>query len=992
MMKRVLFCLGLLYSLCITIPVGGQITYMVTTTADSGPGSLRQAILSANSNVSLILDTVQFDITGVGPHSISLSTALPVITDPIYIDGLSQGGASNTAWPATLKIEIEGSQLGVGSEGLVISAGQSIIRGLVINRFDLNGIRFAGSGANRVESCFIGTDITGTQNLGNGNNGIFIQNSSSNTIGGLSYLQRNLISGNGMTAININGAASKYNKVSANYIGTDASGFAALGNGGLSGVWTDLYRAVYLGNGPSHNVIGGPSVGESNVISGNLGHGVYITGLLNRVENNIIGLDATGGGPLGNSFSGVVIYAGTQNTIGGTSAGLGNVIGANGVSGITLTSYSSPAQSNLVYFNTIGQTKGGTPMANGTGLVLSMNAVNNDIVSNTLAYNLGDGVQMTGSGVYHNLLYRNSIYLNGDLGIDLGGDGVSLNDPGDIDTGANELLNYPSIEEANLNSTGKIEVSGNLVGQPNTTYKVDVFASGFCNSNVAGQDYGEGQYHLGQITVSTDALGSANFVAAFAGGINVPGRYITATTTDNNNNTSEFSKCVAIPNWPTLGMGVNGVVRAIAIDSSGTVYIGGDFTMSGNDSLFYLAKWSGYDWENVGSGANAPIHALHFDTAGNLYVGGEFTVVGDTISASRIAMWDGAAWSTFGMGMDSTVLAISTSPNGTLYAGGLFTAADGNSQIKGVARWNTVNWVAMGNVVTQCHTIEVTAGAEVIVGGSIKLTQFGVPENVAKWNGASWSSYSNGVAGTVKAIALGNSNELYIGGQFITSNIINALYFTGFWNGSAWQILGQSVDDHVYALQLDTAGNLYAGGRQFHIRAGQGGNGLGHWNGSTWSPIGGGVWGNEGTVYTLGIHGNYLYVGGSFNQANGVPAANIARFWINFISIPSGLPMISNPSEARKEVLESALQVFPNPFQKEVTIRYSVTEPTYVEVNILNVQGQFIKQLRASNQEPGDYGLIWDGSGAGNGKLGSGIYWVQMRLGNKVITSKLILL
>lgn len=106
----------------------------VTTTADSGPGSLRQAILDANTAPGQ--DIIAFDIPGPGPHTIQPLSALPDITDPVLIDGTTQPGASCDSWPPTLMIEIDGSLAGSYVDGLRITGGNTTVRGLVINRFD----------------------------------------------------------------------------------------------------------------------------------------------------------------------------------------------------------------------------------------------------------------------------------------------------------------------------------------------------------------------------------------------------------------------------------------------------------------------------------------------------------------------------------------------------------------------------------------------------------------------------------------------------------------------------------------------------------------------------------------------------------------------------------------------------------------------------------------------------------------------------------------
>ncbi len=307
-------------------PPASAATFTVTTTADSGPGSLRAVIFDANATPGL--DTISFAIPGAGPHSIQPATQLPQITDPVLIDGFSQPGAVANSNPfgspvnASLMVELNGN--GGGGTGLSLASGSSgsTIQGLVIRDFSSVGIGLFGSGGgNVIRGNFIGTDPTGTIASGNGNDGIQVQ-SSNNVIGGPNASDRNVIADNPNSGVGL-GLAASLNTVQGNYIGTDISGTASLGN----------FRGVNV-NG-SGNLIGGSGTGEGNVISANASRGVRIgnpSGTSNVVAGNVIGLDATASSALGNGVEGIVVQQGaSNNTIGGTAVGAGNTIGANGV-------------------------------------------------------------------------------------------------------------------------------------------------------------------------------------------------------------------------------------------------------------------------------------------------------------------------------------------------------------------------------------------------------------------------------------------------------------------------------------------------------------------------------------------------------------------------------------------------------------------------------------------------------------------------------------
>lgn len=181
------------------LPPAAPTTYTVTTIADGGPGSLRQAILSANANAGA--DTIDFDITPSALLTITPATPLPDITDPVTLDATTQPGYAGTPI-----VELDGSgPLPPGTNGLVVRAGQSVVRGLVIHGFSGSGIALDGAGHNIVEGNFIGLDPSGTTAIGNQDSGVAVRDSHLNTIGGTAAAARNVISGNGQAGVAIRG-------------------------------------------------------------------------------------------------------------------------------------------------------------------------------------------------------------------------------------------------------------------------------------------------------------------------------------------------------------------------------------------------------------------------------------------------------------------------------------------------------------------------------------------------------------------------------------------------------------------------------------------------------------------------------------------------------------------------------------------------------------------------------------------------------------------
>jgi uncharacterized repeat protein (TIGR01451 family) len=230
-------------------------------------------------------------------------TDLPTIVNPVTIDGYSQPGSRPNTLAvgddAILLIELDGAAAGPGVNGLFSSGSSFTIRGLVINRFSSSGIFYSGSGTANIKGNYIGTDAAGEAALPNGGAGVVVSSGSFEpTIGDTTPGGRNVISGNANVGILLSASGSM---VAGNYIGTDASGKLALGNGvGDAGV------LILTG---SQNYV------ERNVISGNTGPGVFIgASSANQIISDLIGVGADGVTPLGNQ-DGVVISSGSGNRI-----------------------------------------------------------------------------------------------------------------------------------------------------------------------------------------------------------------------------------------------------------------------------------------------------------------------------------------------------------------------------------------------------------------------------------------------------------------------------------------------------------------------------------------------------------------------------------------------------------------------------------------------------------------------------------------------------
>jgi len=434
-----------------------------------GQVSLREAITMANALLGA--DRIEFAIDA-GLQTIDLLSALPAITDPVTIAGQTQPGFAGTPL-----IELNGAGAGSSQHALVLKPGAAgaVVRSLIINRFDGNGIRISSGGC-RVAGCFIGTNASGSTALGNNLGGVFLgAGSSGNVIGGTRASARNIISGNTNYGVWIEGAGTFSNAVMGNYIGTDVTGTLDLGNVGLG---------VGILFGASGNLIGGTTPGAANVISGNE-NGVMIHGLgttANRVQGNFIGTDAAGAADLGNSLNGVRLRRGANgNVIGGSAAEARNIISGNNRNGVEITSTGTTG--NLVRGNWIGiDSTGAVALGNsfsGISLGVFFGGAGGNIIGgttagarNVISGNGTSGVELNGTGVTGNLVIGNFIGTDktGTLALPNVLSGVQVNDThgniiGDTLPGSRNVISGNTEYGISL-STGSAgnRVQGNFIG------------------------------------------------------------------------------------------------------------------------------------------------------------------------------------------------------------------------------------------------------------------------------------------------------------------------------------------------------------------------------------------------------------------------------------------------------------------------------------------------------------------------------------------------
>jgi hypothetical protein len=297
-----------------------------------GVCTLRAAIQQANTRPGA--DDIWFNLSGAGPHIITIVTPLPAITDAVVIDGWTQPG-----WVLAPLIEVRGSP--TMGNGLILIAGGSTVRGLVINRFSGHGLLISSGGGNTIRGNYFGVALDGSTAAPNGGSGISIENSSGNIIGGSTPEARNVVSGNLVNGIRIWGASSTGNQIIGNYIGVAADGITPRGNND-DGI--DLQDST-------DTRVGGTAAVEANIIACNGDEGVTLKPgatsariLRNRIfANGGLAIDLDNDGPTPNDD---MLLAGSANQ--GMDAPVISVAWLSG-SSLTVTGYIGTAPGQTLF-------------------------------------------------------------------------------------------------------------------------------------------------------------------------------------------------------------------------------------------------------------------------------------------------------------------------------------------------------------------------------------------------------------------------------------------------------------------------------------------------------------------------------------------------------------------------------------------------------------------------------------------------------------------
>lgn len=567
--------------------------FTITTTADNGAGSLREAITYANAmpgSHSIVFNIPATDVNysaAKGIWVITPQSTMPFISHSnVVIDGTSQtvfGGNTNLDGP---EICIDGKHL-YGSDFAfhIYNASNIVIKGFIIGGFTV-GIEMSGASSfnNTISGNYIGCNYNATDTLTNTHGIELLSGPHDNIIGGETVADRNIFSGNTHCGIRV--VNSNNNIIKGNFVGLNRTGNGAVKN----------YDGVSIEGTSSNNVIGGFTAAARNYVSGNVAYGIPLFGggcSHNLIVGNFIGTDVTGKISIPNTYGVLCDDGAYNNTVGGYVSGAKNLISGNSGYGIFL--YNPQTAHDSIIGNIIGLNVDCTaklPNANGividgpsychfidsniisgntqNGIVIHIGGTDSNIIvrnfigtdfsgvinfgngfdgvriaegpkynqigevgkGNIIAFNGGSGISVLTDSSKYNRFSENQIFSNGNIGIDLYPMGTTVNDAGDSDLGPNNLMNTPVIVSSNYNSSNQTTIVQGTIDHTSDGGNMGIIIELFSGNNSNGS---QAQKFIGR--TSTNSSGEWTITTTDL----LPTEYVTATATDLQGNTSEFS-------------------------------------------------------------------------------------------------------------------------------------------------------------------------------------------------------------------------------------------------------------------------------------------------------------------------------------------------------------------------------------------------------------------------------------------------------------------
>ncbi|MBX7203788.1 MAG: T9SS type A sorting domain-containing protein [Bacteroidia bacterium] len=404
-----------------------------------------------------------------------------------------------------------------------------------------------------------------------------------------------------------------------------------------------------------------------------------------------------------------------------------------------------------------------------------------------------------------------------------------------------------------------------------------------------------------------------------------------------------------------VGAGNYSLTSSTIIINGGDIYADNMF-VNGSD-IFTYGKFSNGNWSKMGGWGSVVGVTSAAKIGDNIYVGGHFiNAAGDT-NMDKIARWNitTGTWHALGGGLNGYVMDIVQMGTDIIVAGS-FTNAGGDPNADYIAKWNGTSWSALGSQVVSTNSFTVVSALavhnnELYIGGNFYSSNGGVANYLTKWDGTSFQQVYgwNSQVGAVYEIVFDTDNNLYIGGEF-PAKIAK-------YNGTGWDLMGNfTASGASWISDIEIVGtSVYVGGKFQDAKGLASADNIAKYNGTTWEAVGGGL--NE-EVYEMAVSGADLYIAGKFTDAGGNTAADkLVKYGV---SGSTGLNNFFNTE---------GFKIYPNPNNGEFNIQ---TEKDGV-FELMNITGQIINTY-----------LITNTSQSINEKLSPGLYFIREKETNAV--------
>jgi glucose/arabinose dehydrogenase len=429
------------------------------------------------------------------------------------------------------------------------------------------------------------------------------------------------------------------------------------------------------------------------------------------------------------------------------------------------------------------------------------------------------------------------------------------------------------------NSSGGASITGGYVyrGTALPAYEGHYFYADYVRGNIDALTY-NGTTATNQNLFSSTGINIASFGEDEKGELYFIGRNTGRIYRFTNTATPPMGNTVTgIGTFSAMDGGVNGVMRAVATDASGNVYVGGTFSTAGSVAANNIAVWNpATGWATLGAGTSGTVNAIAL-RGNEVVIAGSFTLAGSNV-VNNVAVWNGTSWQGLGNGTDGAVRALAVNGN-DVFVGGTFVTASGTTA-NNIARWDGTAWNSLaGGMNNEIRSLAFKASTgELFAGGNFTLAGGTSAVCIARWNGTTWAAVSGGTDGFVNALTIATNGDVYAGGSFVNAggNPANRI---ARWDGTNWLALGAGVNSTVNALAAMNTGNILVGGN-FSLASADIVSNIALWNttSTAWQAISSSApVGTNGGINALTARGLIAYAGGGNVNASNITVNNIAR-------------------------------------------------------------------------------------------------------------------